>query len=279
LGAAFVEYEHPLSRSVSASLALSASLGAGATRIAPQAQVHWSPRRDLSLTGAYGRSLQHAQSVRNPESVVGAIFPADLYVGAADNSVPVARSDMGLIAAAYRPRSGVRLGLQAYSRRSRDLLLVAPGTGEPFVTSGWTVGTGRARGLTIDAALTGARYGVLVSYAWQMVRFRHGDSAYVPDFGVSHSAEAGVVLYPTPTWSIRVGGTALAGRRGTSLSSPFEWEACNLLDRGCEFGGTPEYDPAELGRTSLPVYTRLDLGVRKHWHLSIAGRDVLLEGF
>jgi hypothetical protein len=29
----------------------------------------------------------------------------------------------------------------------------------------------------------------------------------------------------------------------------------------------------------LPSYVRVDLGVRKHWHLAMGGRDVLLEGF
>jgi hypothetical protein len=54
-----------------------------------------------------------------------------------------------------------------------------------------------------------------------------------------------------------------------------EWEACNLLDRGCEFGGSPRSD-GRLGQTQLPAYLRLDLGLRHHWHLNLAGKDVML---
>lgn len=59
----------------------------------------------------------------------------------------------------------------------------------------------------------------------------------------------------------------------------FEWEACNLLDQGCEFAGSPTHDTNRLGGTRLPSYFRLDLGLRKHWHLELAGRDVELALF
>ena len=59
----------------------------------------------------------------------------------------------------------------------------------------------------------------------------------------------------------------------------FEWESCNLLDQGCEFAGSPTQDARNPGGTRLPDYLRLDIGVRKHWHLGIAGRDVELGLF
>jgi hypothetical protein len=63
------------------------------------------------------------------------------------------------------------------------------------------------------------------------------------------------------------------------LDSSVEWEACNLLDQGCEFAGSPRYRTDQLGATSLPTYFRIDLGLRKHWHLEVGGRDVELGLF
>jgi hypothetical protein len=57
------------------------------------------------------------------------------------------------------------------------------------------------------------------------------------------------------------------GRRTTPLAGSLEWESCNLLDQGCEFGGSPDHQGEILGGTALPAYLRLDVGVRKHWHL------------
>jgi hypothetical protein len=62
------------------------------------------------------------------------------------------------------------------------------------------------------------------------------------------------------------------------VSGTFEWEACNLMDRGCEFGGSPQTSGA-LGGTRLPSYLRLDLSLRKHWHLRLGRRDLTLAVF
>ena len=59
----------------------------------------------------------------------------------------------------------------------------------------------------------------------------------------------------------------------------FEWESCNLLDNGCEFGGTPRTQPDAIGGTRLPAYLRLDLGARKHWHIAAGGRDLEVAVF
>lgn len=184
-----------------------------------------------------------------------------------------------MIATEYRPAAGVRLGIQAYNRVSRGLLLVAPRDGEPFSTGDFAIGSGVARGLSADASLSSARYGLLASYGMQTVRLRYGDSSYVPDHGATHVLEGGVILFPTPTFSMRVGGTGALRRRGTPLNGGFEWESCNLLDRGCEFGGSPSQAGTSLGASRLPPYWRVDVGFRKHWHLEVGGRDALLALF
>ena len=101
----------------------------------------------------------------------------------------------------------------------------------------------------------------------------------MPDYGTPHLAEAGVILFPAASTSIRLGVTAGWGRRTTGVVGGFEWEACNLLDRGCEFAGTPQQTGLTPGGVSLPGYARLDLGFRQHWHIGLGNREVILGLF
>jgi hypothetical protein len=276
----FAAHDRPLGTRLTANVALAAAASSGRVYASPQARLRWSGLRRVALSGSYARSHQFAQSLRNPESVVASVFPVDLYVGAGAPGVPVARSDRGVIAADYRLSNGARLGAQAYVRSFSGLLLVAPRTGEPFaVTGGVATGSGSARGVSLDAAMSGARYGVVASYGWQRVRLDYGDSSYVPDHAASHVADVGLIVFPAATASIRLGATAALGRRATAVAGALEWEACNLGDQGCEFAGSPRHATDRLGGARLPSYLRVDLGFRKHWHLTLAGRDALVALF
>jgi hypothetical protein len=234
----------------------------------------------LRLSGSVARLHQFAQSLRNPESVVANIFPADLYLGAGDAGVPVARSDQAVAGVDFRPWPGAHVGLQGWARGFDGLLLVAPVDANPFSTGSFAAGAGAARGIALDGAVSGARYGMVASWGWQHVRFRDRRAEWVPDHGASHTVDAGVIVFPTATASIRFGVAAATGRRTTAVAAGgFEWEACNLLDEGCEFAGSPRYDVATLGGAAPPAYVRVDLGARKHWHFHIGPRDATLALF
>jgi hypothetical protein len=276
--ATFVQHDQAIGGSVSAVVGLSASV-VDAFYLSPQARLSWAPLRELIVTGSYARSRQFAQSLRNSESMVDNIFPADLYLGVGGSDVPVARSDQGVLAIEYRPVGGVRLSAQAYVRGLSGLLLVATRTGEPFTTGDFATGSGSARGFSFDAAVSSSRYGLIASYGWQRLRLDEGQSNYVPNYGPVQTVETGVIVFPSATSSIRLGAAGAFGRRGTPLDSSVEWEACNLLDQGCEFGGSPRYQTGQLSGIALPAYFRIDLGVRKHWHLEVGGRDVQLALF
>jgi len=273
VAAAFVELGRSLTGRTELEVGLSGAWAAGGFYLSPRAGLRWRPASAWSISGGYARVHQFAQSLRNAESVVGGIFPADLYVGAGTPGVPVARSDQGIVAAEYRPTAGIRLAAQAYARAFDGLVLVAPHDADPFATRGFVVGSGAARGASFDVAANGARYGLIASYGVQHVRLRYGDTSYTPDHGATHAIDAGVIIYPSATFSVRLGGSGVLGRRTTAVGGPFEWEACNLLDRGCEFAGSPRDRPEPLGATSLPAYVRVDLGLRKHWHVRLGGRD------
>jgi hypothetical protein len=231
------------------------------------------------LAGGYTRAHQFAQSLRNPESVVGNVYPVDLYLGAGAPGVPIARSDQAVVSAEYRPFNSIRLGVEAYHRTSSGLLLVAPEGNGPFTTGSFELGSGRFSGLSVEAGVSSTRYGLVAGYGWQRVRFRYGATGYAPDHGSTHLLQGGVIVFPSATTSLRLGATSVLGRRTTTATGGLEWEACNLLDRGCEFGGSPEYTGDPLGGTSLPAYLRVDLGVRKHWHVQLAGRDAMVALF
>jgi hypothetical protein len=274
----FLQHQRPLGGRVGVNAALSAASASGPIHLNLQTQVRWQLSDPLALSASYARSRQFAQSLRNSESVVGNVFPADLYIGAGAPGVPVARNDRAVLAADYRPVSGVRLGAQAYLSNYAGLLLVAPETGQPFATDRFTTGRGTVPGFSLDAALSGARYGLVARYGWQRVRLKHADSSYTPIYGTSHLFELGGIVFPSATSSVRLGLTGGLGRRATGITGSFEWEACNLLDRGCEFSGDPQATGA-LGALRLPAYLRLDLSARKHWHLNVGGKDVTLALF
>jgi len=274
----FAHHTRTLGHGLALALGTAAAVAERRAYLAPRAQLRWSQASWLALSASYARTHQFAQSLRNPESVVGSVFPVDLYMGAAAPGMPVAQSDQGVIAAAFRPTGALSIGLQAYARHSEGLVLVAPREGEPFATTGIIVGSGNARGMSVDAALNASRYGLFVSYGLQRVRMHYRGGSYVPDHGARHVIDGGVIAYPTPSTSIRLGLSGQFGRR-TTVSSGFEWESCNLMDRGCELAGSPHYGGEPLGGMALPAYLRADLGVRKHWQLMLAGRETVIALF
>jgi len=272
-------HKEPLAAGLTADAAMSATAAAGALHLGPRLELRWNAAPSLAVSASFARSHQFAQSLRNSESVVGAIFPADLFLGTGAPGVPVARSDRLIVGAHLHPIPGVRFGAQAYAAGLDGLVLVAPRNGEPFSTRGFATGRGWARGLSLESAASGQWYGMMASWAFQHVRATHGDSSYTPGYASGHLVELGVVVFPAATTSLRLAFTGELDRRGTDILGGFEWESCNLLDQGCEFAGSPLHDSRNPGSTPLPDYFRLDLGVRKHWHIEVGGRDVELGMF
>ncbi len=63
------------------------------------------------------------------------------------------------------------------------------------------------------------------------------------------------------------------------MDGPFTWEACSVLEGGCEAEGSPGEFSGPLGDQRLPPYLRVDIGVRKHWHSRILGREGRIAAF
>jgi len=276
--ALFLERNQRLSTRLELQSTLGATTSARATRLSPRLSLSWSPGGTLVLTGGYLQLHQFAQSLRNPESVAGTVFPVDLFVGATRSGVPIARSDEGIVAAQYRPMSSIRLAGQAYVRSFHDIVLVAPRNHTPFSAAPFTIGSGRARGFALELARTTARYSLAASYGRQGIRFAYQGTSYVPDYATTDLVDAGVTVSASKTVAIRAAASGRFGRRVTALVTPFEWESCNVADRGCEFAGSPQTADS-LGATRVPGYLRFDLGIRTHWSFQVAGRTTDLAVF
>lgn len=242
----------------------------------PRLDVEWRPAGRLGVFARYVRSIQRAQSLRNPESVVDRIFPPELPV--VGDASRVARSHTGVVGLVAVPWTGSRLVAEAYARSLDGLALVAVGEGRPYATSGIAYGSATVRGAGVEWAASAARYGVVGSWGIERVETTGEETEWAPGWAARHRARIGGVLHVSPTFSVRLAWVGAFGRRGTDTIGVLEWEACNLLDEGCEFAGTPER-LGPLGARELPAYHRLDLSVRKHWHPRLLGREARLEAF
>jgi len=246
---------------------------------APSLEIEWKAAPRIVLRASASRVVQFAQSLRNAESVVGNLFPADLFAAAGEGGIDPAESDRAAITADVSLTERTSLSFLAFDQRSTGLALVAPEEGGPFAVGDAARGSGSSRGVSLAASHAASpTIDLSGSYTLQRVRYSDGERSYTPIFGATHLLDGGVVWKPRGQTSLRLGVSASFGRRTTSLLNGFEWEACNLLDQGCEFGGNPIYDEAALGATKLPAYLRVDLGFRQGWHIGGTGTEVGFYG-
>jgi len=173
----------------------------------------------------------------------------------------------------------VRAGLEGYARVLEGLVLVAPATGQPFAVDSFSIGRAQAWGGAINVELIGARYRAVLDYGFGAVTYDVGSGTYRPGFAVSHSLAASLGYQASATLAVRSALRVDLGRPTTLVKGPFEWEACSIIEGGCEAQGSPQEVAGPLSGTRLPPYVRFDIGVRKHWHWRLLGRDVLLTGF
>ncbi len=249
------------------------SFAGGDTYFAPRVGIDLRLGQRTRLSLDVSRGYQFSQSLRNEESVVGAVFPAELFVGSANESVPVARGDQGVMALEIEVRPGAMLRASGYHKKSTGLALVSTSVGDPFSGGTFDVGSSRSSGLSVEGEINHARFSATAGYGWQRLRVRTAEVEYTPEFGHAHTLTLGLVSHLTASTTLQLGFLSNLGRHATPLEGDLEFESCNFLDQGCEFGGTPLHRAVDVGTLSLPSYSRVDLGIRKHWHISVGGAD------
>ena len=112
----FARQTRALTRRVGLELGATATAGAGGIWLDPGVRLEYRPGTDVHLSASWIRRHQLSQSLRNPESLIGNVFPADFFVGSGAG-VPVARSDLAVLALEVRPSAGLHFGASAYARR------------------------------------------------------------------------------------------------------------------------------------------------------------------
>ena len=276
--ALFASYTESIGERIELSASLRASRGDAGSRLLPHVGFRARLAESVSIFAEYARTAQAVQSLRNAESVVGRVFPPELYAGGEGTGIPAAIADYLALGIVVLPRAGTRLEFEAYGRSLDDLAMLDPEDGQPFASATIRRGSGSVLGAAAGLSIGSARYAVTGSAGVERVELRAGGERWTPGYAAGRSARLGAILFPTPTLSIRVGWIGQFGRRGSDAIGLLEWESCNLLDMGCEFAGSPE-ELGELGARKLPAYNRLDLSVRKHWHFVVGRREGSVEAF
>ncbi|HSM36444.1 MAG TPA: TonB-dependent receptor [Longimicrobiales bacterium] len=274
----FAGHTRPLAPALALDAGMRAILSGDDPYLAPQLRARWT-HGVASVQAAYARTFQFEQSLANPESVVGLVFPAHPFAAAGDDLRPVARGHQWSASATVEPLPGVTFRVSGWSRDAKGILLTAAATDGPFLAGDVSSGKASAAGVGVDAAWATARMTVSGAWALERVRHRTDTEAFVPDHAAAHRADIGLDAFLTETWSVQLAAAVVGGRRTTALLGAFEWEGCNLLEAGCEFAGSPAARAERLGGSTLPAYARLDLGVRKHWDIRLAGRSGVLGAF
>jgi hypothetical protein len=276
--AAFVDEERRLGERWEAMLGVRGALLHGAPVLEPRVILRHRPHRSTSFAFGYARTHQVAQSLRNPESLVRAVFGADLPVLAGMRAAPVASADQIAGAIESEPAAGLRFSLDGYVRRLRGVVLVAPADARPFAADGFVVGTGSVAGAALDVAWERGAITARGSLGAQSVETIVRGGSYQPGHAASRTLSAGVAFRPSPRTTLRAALFASSGRRTTPFEGPLDWEGCNPLDGGCEVVGAPERAAGSPGAVRLPPYVRLDLGARRTWTVRVLGRPAALEG-
>ena len=277
---AFAEHQRELPGRVELLLGLRGSLVADhQPRLAPRVSLRWPLTQNVSVGLGFARTHQWVHSLRNPESVADNLFASQLPLAVEAPGVPIARSDQLSAKLEAETPFGLRAGFKAYARDLDGLVLVAPATGQPFAVDGLAVGTARAWGGAVVLDLGRARYRARVDYGFGSIEYRLEEGGYRPAYGIGHALSASIGYHPSATLLLRSAVRAEFGRPTTRVEGPFEWEPCTIIDAGCEVQGSPERAAGPLGGDRLPTYVRLDLGIRKHWHPRLMGREGIITGF
>ncbi|MBC7896907.1 MAG: carboxypeptidase-like regulatory domain-containing protein, partial [Cytophagaceae bacterium] len=169
----FSDASRPVGASASVGMGLAATFANGRPWLSPRVEGRLALGRRMDLTGSVSRRHQFVQSMRNAESVVGFVFPADLALGPVPGILPVARADEVSLAAELRVAPGVRARASTYAREMRGVVLVASSESAPFAREVPASGSASAMGLSLEGEVSAARYLAMVRYGLQHVRYHH----------------------------------------------------------------------------------------------------------
>jgi hypothetical protein len=228
-----------------------------------------------SVTVGVARTHQLVQSLANPESPFRGVAGVELHA-IAGGRVPLASAGQLTVAASTRPVEGLEITLDAYARRLRGLVLVAPAESRPFAVDSFATGSGRVVGAVLGFEAT--RGVLLATGSLGSMRGSYLGATGQPNSSrtASRWLDAGVVVRQSERTAWRAAVVAHDGRSAMAFQGPFEWESCNVIDGGCELSGAPDR-ATDSRAVRLPAYVRVDLGLRRSWRVRLLGTPATLD--
>lgn len=215
----------------------------------------------------YARTHQAVQSLRNPESPLGAEFGVDLPVAASPGGVPLAQSDVATAGVAARLGAAGRLSLDGYVRALSGLAVADPMQTSPFATTGFARASAHVTGLA--AQLDGARGRVRWQAGYGIGRTIESAAGVryqaTSELGQTGSAAVGVAV--DRLTQLRLAGWAAFGQRAPGLDGE---------SAGHDDDADADNSPSSSGQahglttpwaasTRLPSYLRADLQLAHQW--------------
>ncbi len=248
---------------------------AGMVVFDPRMTVSFLATADTRFDFAAGRAHQVLQPMLNDENLLGSVVGIDLPM-ASGHGIPTAESDELTGGVRHRFSGDFSVSLEGYARRWNGLLLPAATTTGLFVADSLAVGGGTATGVTAGAVLLHGRVSWQTALGVGRSQRRAGNLLYRSGFDRPWALSSNF-SYRLGTGTLaQVAVTAGAGNPVSAVASPVDWRPYQQFGGGGDLGGTPVSAGGMVNAFRLPDMTRVDLGLRHSWSVSLAGRHQTL---
>jgi hypothetical protein len=263
-------------------------------RLEPRVDGELRVMRGLVATVGYARTHQAVQSLRNPESPLGAEIAVDLPVVAGAGGVPLAQSDVGTAGIVAQLSAVGRLSVDGYVRALSGLAVADPMQRSLFAATGFARASARVDGL---AAQLNGGYGRLTwqaGYGVGRTIESGADVSYHATSELGQTGSAALGLAIDRLTQVRLAGWAGFGQRAPGLDGTI----LGHDDDPVSGPGAVDHDLTTSWAVAarLPPYMRADLQLARQWqtgpargrlstfvtlanifnHANVAGRSVTL---
>jgi|GEM_PF-4306902 len=263
IAAAFLEQSLTLTDNVAVTLGSRAvSLNGRGVLLEPRVGAALRARGGVTLSGAFARTHQFSQSLYNEESMTDALASLDIPVAVGSPGVPLASSNSISGQLVIPLGSSGRVTFGAFTRRFQGLLLTAPSTSAPFATQWFSKGEGSAHGGAVALHAETGKMSVDGAYSLTKAWRATTSKSYQPAFAPMHSFMLGAGYKFARHSLLRTVASMTGGRRTSPVVGSVAWDWQNTLGAEPEIAGSPEYTSDTFAAGGLPLYLRVDVGVR-----------------
>ncbi len=250
------------------------------TALLPRAGIDVRLTPSLTLRAGGGRYAQVLRSLRDDESVISSFIAYDI-LALQPTETGLARS-WDLVAGVDWEGENGSVRVSAYTREMDGLLMRLPAGNamerHPLLTDSLLEGSGRARGVELQAFRRLGDLQLGVSYALSDVRRSAGGRTFTPRFARTHTLDATASL---PFGSGGLLSTRLSYATGQpytpveAIADGWSWDAAAGEWRSSRHTVVN----GEFNSARLPSYTRLDVAVRRDLDVHWFGRDIALTPY